>query len=298
MKSRRVATFAEEGKWTSGADSTLLVGNWQAWVDGDGHWKVRGPDPDNEAHYADGDIELTEAESIEAGSSEARRKIRAQRAKKAARTYIQSMRQPSKAIHHATKKSPAQLDREIAEALSREKTPRGTDIDTTSTIDRKFRSRQRDALTLSEKARQARGAAARWIKRSGAYARGGEFRAADDAQTEADALWQMAADLEAEVAGLRTRSHATRKSTPKSSKLSDIEPGLRNVARRLVGAETRFLDYAMEHGRLSRDQAEAALAALRNARVIKFDAVNGTFHVTHGQFLEPDVLRRAAGVEE
>ena len=119
MKLRRVATFAEEGKWTPGADSTLIIEDWQAWVDGEGHWKVRGPDPDNEAHYADGDIELTEAEYTEAGNSEARRKIRAQRAKKAARAYIQSMLQSSGARHHATKKkSAAQLNQEIAEALS------------------------------------------------------------------------------------------------------------------------------------------------------------------------------------
>lgn len=117
MKSRRVATFAEEGKWTSGADATMLVGDWQAWVDGEGHWKVRGPDPDNEAHYADGDIELTEAEYIEAGNSEARRKIRARRAKEAARAYIKTMTQSSKR-HHATKKSPAQLQREIDEVLA------------------------------------------------------------------------------------------------------------------------------------------------------------------------------------
>ena len=118
MKSRRVATFAEEGKWTSGSDSTLLVGDWQAWVDGEGHWKVRGPDPDNEAHYAGGDIELTEAEDIEAGNSEARRKIRARRAKEAARAYIRSMARAATA-HHATKKSPAQLQREIDESLGR-----------------------------------------------------------------------------------------------------------------------------------------------------------------------------------
>lgn len=80
--------------------------------------------------------------------------------------------------------------------------------------------------------------------------------------------------------------------------LRSIEPGLRNVARHSVEAENRFITYAMEHGQLSRSQAETALAAFRKARVIKFDAVNGTFHVKHGQFLEPVVLRRAAGVEE
>jgi hypothetical protein len=90
------------------------------------------------------------------------------------------------------------------------------------------------------------------------------------------------------------KSHAQKKATL----LKDIEPGLRNVAQRSLDAENRFIAYAMEHGRLSRGQAETALAAFRKARVIKFDVVNGTFHVKHGQFLEPDVLRRAAGVEE
>ena len=78
-------------------------------------------------------------------------------------------------------------------------------IDTSTTLDRKFNSRQRDALTLSEKARQARGAAARWTKRSSALARAGEFRAADDAQTEAMSLGRMADDLEMEASRLRTR---------------------------------------------------------------------------------------------
>jgi len=103
-------------------------------------------------------------------------------------------------------KSAVQLNREIAEALSREKAHRVTGIDTTTTVDREFRARPRDALTLAEKARQARGAAARWTKRSGAYAREGQFREADDAQTEAIALGQMAADLEEEVAQIRARA--------------------------------------------------------------------------------------------
>jgi hypothetical protein len=94
--------------------------------------------------------------------------------------------------------------------------------------------------------------------------------------------------------GPRSRAHAQKKTTL----LKDIEPGLRNVAQRSLDAENRFIAYAMKHGRLSRGQAETALAAFRKARVIKFDAVNGTFHVTHGQFLDRDVLRRAAGIEE
>lgn len=78
------------------------------------------------------------------------------------------------------------------------------DLDTTTTLEHKFRARQRDALTLSEKARQARGAAARWNKRSSALAREGQFREADDAQTEAVALGHMADTLEAEASRIRT----------------------------------------------------------------------------------------------
>lgn len=80
--------------------------------------------------------------------------------------------------------------------------------------------------------------------------------------------------------------------------MKDVEPGLRGMAQRSVHAEDRFLEYAMEHGRLTRIQAEAALAAFRKARVIKIDPVSGAFHVRHGQFLDPEVLRRAAGIDE
>jgi hypothetical protein len=53
------------------------------------------------------------------------------------------------------------------------------------------------------------------MKRSSAYAREGEFRAADDAQTEAMALGRMATGLETEAASLRTQSHATMKRPPR-----------------------------------------------------------------------------------
>jgi len=121
-------------------------------------------------------------------------------------------------VQGARKKSPRQLDHEIAEMLARASSKRRSHatkkssmptpaIDTTETLDRKFQSRRHDALTLSEKARQARGAAARWMKRSSTYAREGEFREADEAETEAVALGRMAADLEAEASSLRTARH-------------------------------------------------------------------------------------------
>jgi hypothetical protein len=84
--------------------------------------------------------------------------------------------------------------------------PDGNDIDTVTTLDRKFKTHSRNALTLAEKARQARGAAARWARRSTAYAREGEFRASDEAQTEAMALGRMASNLEEEASQLRASS--------------------------------------------------------------------------------------------
>ncbi len=102
---------------------------------------------------------------------------------------------------------------------------------------------------------------------------------------------KTAAQLDREIAAMARQGETARAAA------SAMEPGLRAMARRSVDAEGSFLRYAMERGRLSEAEARVALAAFRKARVIKFDAVNGTFHVTHGAFLESDVLRRAAGVE-
>jgi len=77
-----------------------------------------------------------------------------------------------------------------------------------------------------------------------------------------------------------------------------MRPGFRGMAIRSAEAEERFLAYAEKHGDLTRQQAERALQAFRKAKVIRFDAVGGSFHVKHGGFLERAVLRRAAGLEE
>lgn len=83
-------------------------------------------------------------------------------------------------------------------------------LDTTATLQTKFGRRRRDGVTFREMARQARGAAARWQKRSAAYAKAGAFREADDADTEARALWRMAEDLDQEAQALRSSwRHAT-----------------------------------------------------------------------------------------
>jgi len=65
------------------------------------------------------------------------------------------------------------------------------------------------------------------------------------------------------------------------------------IATRIVAAEERFIDYAIGTG-LNRAEAIRAMATLRKAKALKIDAVGGQFTVTHGAFLEADVLKRAA----
>lgn len=73
-------------------------------------------------------------------------------------------------------------------------------------------------------------------------------------------------------------------------------PGTRSVAQRMVNAEDRFLEFAMQTAGLTQEQATTALAEYRKAKAIKFDPVGGQFAFTHGGFAEAEVLRRAAGV--
>ena len=75
--------------------------------------------------------------------------------------------------------------------------------DSTENLNRKFQRRLRNPIVLREKARQARGAASRWEKLAVAYARIGEFREADDCDSEALSLWMLVDDLVEEVRSYR-----------------------------------------------------------------------------------------------
>lgn len=103
-----------ESKWTSGPHPALFidstVGTWKAMVDtDDASWHVRGPDPDNEAHYASG--EATNLDVAEGSALDLKGRIAA--AKKQARAYIMKQIAAS-----GTKKTPAILEAEIAAALA------------------------------------------------------------------------------------------------------------------------------------------------------------------------------------
>ncbi len=108
------ASFTSDGKWTSGSHPALFVdstdGTWKAMVNtDDATWSVRGPDSDNESHYASG--EATNADVTSGSSLDLKGRIAA--AKKQARAYIMSQISSG-----GTKKTKAMLDAEIAAALA------------------------------------------------------------------------------------------------------------------------------------------------------------------------------------
>lgn len=102
-------------KWTTGAHPALFVdstaGTWKALVNtDDASWSVRGPDPDNEAHYASG--EATNADVAEGSALDLKGRIAA--AKRQARAYIMGQ-----VASGGTKKTKAILEAEIAAALAK-----------------------------------------------------------------------------------------------------------------------------------------------------------------------------------
>ncbi len=74
--------------------------------------------------------------------------------------------------------------------------------------------------------------------------------------------------------------------------------GSRNVATRIVNAEEGLIETLSAIGGITRDEAHVVFAAYRKARAVKLDAVIGRYDVKHGAFLDREVIRRAAGVEE
>jgi hypothetical protein len=112
---RTSMSFTNEAKWTPGSHPALFVdstaGTWKAMVDTDeATWSVRGPDSDNEAHYASG--EVTNADVSEGSALDLKGRIAA--AKRQARAYIMGQIASS-----GTKKTKALLEAEISAALAK-----------------------------------------------------------------------------------------------------------------------------------------------------------------------------------
>jgi hypothetical protein len=140
-----------------------------------------------------------------------------------------------------------------------------TTIDTTVTLAHKFQRRQRDGLTLAEMARQARGAAARWRKRAEAYARIGEHREADDADTEAHALWKMASNLDQEVQNLRSpRRHAH--ATVKVAQSCSVAKYLEVLSHELVRYDMATSERERRRGHVNIYRLGHLMGALQHVR--------------------------------
>lgn len=66
------------------------------------------------------------------------------------------------------------------------------------------------------------------------------------------------------------------------------------LAARQEAAINAFLRYVVEQIGCTDEEAGRVYDAFKAAKVLKIDAVNGTWHIKHGAFLEHDVLRHAA----
>jgi hypothetical protein len=73
--------------------------------------------------------------------------------------------------------------------------------------------------------------------------------------------------------------------------------GSRNTAQRMVNAENDMIDAIARMGAMSTADSRKAFEKLKEVRALKLDAVGGKYKVTHGAYMERDVLRRAAGLE-
>lgn len=71
-----------------------------------------------------------------------------------------------------------------------------------------------------------------------------------------------------------------------------MKSGFRNMAQRIVSAESAFIANVMERG-FTKEEAEKVLRVYRKARVIRLDAVGGVYTVKHGAFWDIEVLRNA-----
>lgn len=69
--------------------------------------------------------------------------------------------------------------------------------------------------------------------------------------------------------------------------------GFRNMAKRLDNAEDNFVETLRSLGGITKADAEQVFGYYVKRRLVKRDAVNGTYSVKHGSYLDPDVILRA-----
>ena len=66
-----------------------------------------------------------------------------------------------------------------------------------------------------------------------------------------------------------------------------------DFAQRLANATENFIELAMEIGEFDRDSAVRLLAFYRKHKIVKLDAIMGTFKVKHGALWDREVFLRA-----
>jgi hypothetical protein len=82
------------------------------------------------------------------------------------------------------------------------------------------------------------------------------------------------------------------KKTPAA--LVAMKPGLQAVAERMIDAQKNMVATIAQIAGLTDAEAQAAFFTLHKAKALKLDPIGGRYTVTHGAFMDADVLRRAA----
>jgi len=77
-----------------------------------------------------------------------------------------------------------------------------------------------------------------------------------------------------------------------------MEQGFKNMATRIVHAENNFIELLMDFGGINKKLAEKVFQIYRKKKLIKLDAVNGTYTVKHGGYLDKDFILNASKMNE
>jgi hypothetical protein len=75
-----------------------------------------------------------------------------------------------------------------------------------------------------------------------------------------------------------------------------MKTAFKAIAQRYVNAENRFTDYVKQATGTDDATARKVLAYYRQHKIVKLDAVSGTFSVPHGALLEAATLRNCIAV--
>jgi hypothetical protein len=70
-----------------------------------------------------------------------------------------------------------------------------------------------------------------------------------------------------------------------------MKQSFKDMAQRFVNAENRFTDYVKQATGTDDATAHKVLAYYRQHKIVKLDAVSGTFSVPHGALLDAATLR-------